>query len=61
MGGGSSGPKYMDEIKISSNESLVKNPETFDNKYIINYKYFYILILIILLFLFLLYKKRYKE
>jgi magnesium-transporting ATPase (P-type) len=59
MGGGSSSPKYMDEIVTPSNKP---NKENFVNK---NNKFFYIIFgIIILVFLYLLisyfYKKRYK-
>ena len=53
MGGGSSAPKRMEEIRVLSNESLVKNPEKFENKN--DYKYLPIFIYIILtIFIFIL-------
>lgn len=62
MGGGSSSPKLMDEIRINANEI---NKETFENKYI-DYKPFLFIVLLFLLFLlfslFILFlKKRYKD
>ena len=59
MGGGSSSPKYMNEIITPS---IKPNKEKFENK---NNNFFYIIIgIIILVFLYLLisyiYKKRYK-
>jgi hypothetical protein len=59
MGGGSSSPEYMKEIRLYSND---KAKEKFENKITNNNKYFLILLLIILcLLIFYFYKNRYKD
>jgi len=59
MGGGHSGPKYMDEIKIPSNEKFIDykyNDDIIKNIFLIE-----IIILFIITFFYYYKKKRYKD
>jgi len=60
MGGGHSGPKYMDEIKIPSNEKFIDYK--YNDDYIIkNIFLIEIIILFIITFFYYYKKKRYKD
>jgi|688.fasta_scaffold734856_3 hypothetical protein len=63
MGSSSSAPKYMDEIRVSTNDNITKIRENFDNKNNYKYLYIFILTLFILFYMFLLFfnKNRYKD